>query len=95
MWGCSLTRVTNFCARRGWRNCVITLPSCGAMLTSVAFGPENILLGFDSLVMNGPDIPSGCFDRYPLPITGLNALLSASTCFRCRKSGGANQLGQR
>jgi hypothetical protein len=28
------------------------------MLTSGAFDPENILLGFDSLVLSGPDIPS-------------------------------------
>ena len=59
---CSLTRVTSFCARRGWRSCMITLLICGSMLTSVAFGREHILLGFDSLVLSGPDIPSGCFD---------------------------------
>ena len=45
---------------------MITLLICGSMLTSVAFGREHILLGFDSLVLSGPDIPSGCFDRYPL-----------------------------
>jgi hypothetical protein len=65
MSGCSLTRVTNFCARPGWRNCVITLLVCRSMLTLVVFGREHILLGFDSLVSNGLDIPSGCFDRYP------------------------------
>jgi len=32
------------------------------MLTSVALGREVILLGFDSLVLNGLDIPSGCFE---------------------------------
>lgn len=41
---------------------MITLTVCGSMLTSVAFGPENILLGFDSLDLSGPDILSGCFD---------------------------------
>ena len=41
---------------------MITLLICGSMLTSVVFGREHILLGFDSLVLNGPDIPSGCFD---------------------------------
>ena len=41
---------------------MITSPVCGSMLTSVAFGRANILLGFDSLVLSGPDIPSGCFD---------------------------------
>lgn len=35
---------------------------CGSMLTSVAFGPETIFLRFESLVSNGLDIPSGCFD---------------------------------
>ena len=49
---------------------MITLLVCGSMLTSVAFGREHILLGFDSLVLNGPDIPSGCFDPYRLAITG-------------------------
>ena len=47
---------------------MITLLVCGSMLTSVAFGREHILLGFDSLVLNGPDIPSGCFDPYALTI---------------------------
>jgi hypothetical protein len=37
---------------------MITPWVCGPMLTSVAFGPENILLGFDSLVLSGPDIRS-------------------------------------
>ncbi len=72
MSGCSLKRVTRFCARRGWRNCMITLLICGSMLTSVTFGREHILLGFDSLVLSGPDIPSGCFDLLipDLRITG-------------------------
>ena len=69
MSGCSLTRATSFCARRGWRSCMITLLVCGSMLTSVAFGREHILLGFDSLVLSGPDIPSGCF----VAITRLSA----------------------
>jgi hypothetical protein len=69
MSGCSLIRATSFCTRRGWRRCMIILRVCGSMLTSAAFGLGNILLGFDSLVLNGPDIPSGCFDRYPLLIT--------------------------
>jgi len=46
---------------------MITLLDCGPMLTSIAFGLENILLGFDSLVLSGPDIPSACFDlRIPI-----------------------------
>ena len=58
----SQKQVMRFCARRGSRICMITLLVCGSMLTSVAFGREHILLGFDSLVLNGIDIPSGCFD---------------------------------
>jgi hypothetical protein len=46
--------------RRGSRIYMITLPVFGSMLTSVAFGREHILLGFDSPVLNGLDIPSGC-----------------------------------
>jgi hypothetical protein len=32
------------------------------------YGRGHILLGFDSLVLSGPDIRSGCFDLCPLPI---------------------------
>jgi hypothetical protein len=32
------------------------------MLTSAVFGPETILLEFDSLVLSGPDSPSECFN---------------------------------
>jgi hypothetical protein len=58
----SQKRVTRFCVRRGWRNCTITLLICGLTSTSVALGWEHILLGFDRLVLSGPDIPSACFD---------------------------------
>jgi hypothetical protein len=73
MSGCSLTRATNFCARRGWRSWMITLLVCGSMLTLVVFGQEYILLGFESLVLNGLDIPSVCFDPTPIAITRLSA----------------------
>ncbi len=49
MSGWSLTRATRSCARQGWQNCMITLPVCGSMLTSVAFDREHILSGFGSL----------------------------------------------
>jgi hypothetical protein len=52
---------------------MITLPVCGSMLISVAFGREHILLVCDRLVLSGPDIPSGYFDPYLLSITRLSA----------------------
>ena len=55
-------KVMRLCARRESRICMITLLVCGSMLTSVAFGREHILLGFDSLLLNGLNIRSGCFD---------------------------------
>jgi hypothetical protein len=58
----SRRRATRFCARQARRSCRITLPVCGSMLISVVFGRAHILLGFDSLVLSGSDIPSGCFD---------------------------------
>jgi hypothetical protein len=58
----SRRRATRFCAQRVRHSCIITLPTCGSMLISVVFGRAHILLGFDSLVLSGPDIPSGCFD---------------------------------
>ena len=59
----SRRRATRFCVRRVRRSYMITLPICGSMLISVVFGRAHILLAFDSLVLSGPDIPSGCFDR--------------------------------
>ena len=63
----SRRRATRFYARQVRHNCIITLPTCGSMLISVVFGRARILLGFDSLVLSGPDIPSRCFD--PLDAT--------------------------
>ena len=61
---------------------MITLLICGSMLTSVAFGREHILLGFDSLVLSGPDIPSECFDPIRCRIAKLRApTLSVSDHF--------------
>ena len=61
---------------------MITLLICGSMLTSVAFGREHILLGFDRLVLSGPDIPSGCFDPIRCRIAKLRApILSVSDHF--------------
>ena len=62
MSDCSPTQATSFCSLQGWRSCMIMLWFCGSMLTSLAFRPENILLGFDSAILSGPNIPSGCFD---------------------------------
>jgi hypothetical protein len=58
----SVIRVMSCCARRGQRNWMITLLNCGSMLTWAVFGQAHILLGFDSLIFSGTDIPSGCFD---------------------------------
>ncbi len=58
----SRRRATRFCVRWVRRSYMITLPICGSMLISVMFGRVHILLGFDSLVLSGPDILSGCFD---------------------------------
>ena len=61
---------------------MITLLIYGSMLTSVAFRPGHILLGFDSLVLSGPDIPSGCFDAISCRIAKLRApTLSVSDYF--------------
>jgi hypothetical protein len=44
------------------------------MLTSVAFGREHFLLGFDRVVaLIGPDIPSGCFDLSPLSLVRMSS----------------------
>jgi hypothetical protein len=79
-------RATNFCARQEWRNCMITLLTCGSMLTSRAFGREHISLAFGSLVLNGLDFPSGCFDLLipnTLAITRLSApVLACGDYFR-------------
>jgi len=58
----SRRRATRFCARRVQHSCIITLPTCGSTLISVVFVRVHILLGFDNLVLSGPDIPSGCCD---------------------------------
>src|ERR1035437_3550401 len=58
----SRRQAIRFCARRVRRSCTITLPACWLMLISVVFDRVHIRLGFDSLVLSGPDIPSGCFD---------------------------------
>ena len=84
MSGYSLKRATRFCARRGWRSCMITLLICGSMLTSVAFGREHILLGFDSLVLSGPDIPSGCFDPHAMTIIRLAARILDGRAKSCK-----------
>jgi len=77
---------------------MITLLICESMLTSVAFGRKHILLGFDSLVLNGLDTPSGCFDPYTLRITRLSArgvaagLLPHRQTYRDRRLGGVGQV---
>jgi hypothetical protein len=60
----SLKPVSRFCGLLVLHSCRIKLPTCGSRLISPAFGREHIFLGFDSLVLSGPDIPSGCFDLY-------------------------------
>jgi hypothetical protein len=58
----SQRQVIRLCARRGWHNCMITLPICRSMWTSGGFGREHTLWEFDSLVLSGTHIPFGCFD---------------------------------
>src|ERR1700722_4113154 len=66
------------------------------MLTSEAFGREHTLLGFDRLVLSGPDIPSGCFDLYPLPLLRMSSFSSGRRLLvpHWRQSGSRRQLPQ-